>query len=116
MSSNLVARLPGNDPQLKNEYVVLSAHIDHVGIGEPVNGDRIYNGAMDNAAGVAVLLDVAASLKKHPEKLKRSLLFVFVTGEEKGLLGSNILPPIPRWTRNRWWQTSMLTCFARSFR
>ena len=82
VSSNMVASLPGSDPQLKNEYVVLSAHIDHVGIGEPVNGDRIYNGAMDNAAGVAVLLDVAASLKKYPEKLKRSLLFVFVTGDE----------------------------------
>ncbi len=95
MSSNLVARLPGNDPQLKNEYVVLSAHIDHVGIGEPVNGDRIYNGAMDNAAGVAVLLDVAASLKKHPEDLKRSLLFVFVTGEEKGLLGSKYFAAHP---------------------
>ena len=95
MSSNLVARLPGNDPQLKNEYVVLSAHIDHVGIGEPVNGDRIYNGAMDNAAGVAVLLDVAASLKRHPEDLKRSLLFVFVTGEEKGLLGSKYFAAHP---------------------
>jgi Zn-dependent M28 family amino/carboxypeptidase len=95
MSSNLVARLPGNDPLLKNEYVVLSAHIDHVGIGEPVNGDRIYNGAMDNAAGVAVLLDVAASLKRHPEELKRSLLFVFVTGEEKGLLGSKYFAAHP---------------------
>ena len=50
-SANLVAALPGNDPQLKKEYVVLSAHIDHVGIGEPINGDRIYNGAMDNAVG-----------------------------------------------------------------
>jgi Zn-dependent M28 family amino/carboxypeptidase len=94
-SANLVARLPGNDPQFKNEYVVLSAHIDHVGIGEPVNGDRIYNGAMDNASGVAVLLDVAASLKKHPENLKRSLLFVFVTGEEKGLLGSKYFAAHP---------------------
>ncbi|MGH9504488.1 MAG: M28 family metallopeptidase [Terriglobales bacterium] len=94
-SANLVARLPGNDPQLKNEYVVLSAHIDHVGIGEPVNGDRIYNGAMDNASGVAVLLDVAASLKRHPENLKRSLLFVFVTGEEKGLLGSKYFAAHP---------------------
>ncbi len=94
-SANLVAQLPGNDPQLKNEYVVLSAHIDHVGIGEPVNGDRIYNGAMDNASGVAVLLDVAASLKKHPENLKRSLLFVFVTGEEKGLLGSKYFAAHP---------------------
>jgi Zn-dependent M28 family amino/carboxypeptidase len=94
-SSNLVARLPGNDPQLKSEYVVLSAHIDHVGIGEPINGDRIYNGAMDNAAGVAVLLDVAASLKQHPEDLKRSLLFAFVTGEEKGLLGSKYFAARP---------------------
>jgi Zn-dependent M28 family amino/carboxypeptidase len=94
-SANLVAKLPGSDPQLKNEYVVLSAHIDHVGIGEPVNGDRIYNGAMDNASGVAVLLDVAASLKQHPENLKRSLLFVFVTGEEKGLLGSKYFATHP---------------------
>jgi Zn-dependent M28 family amino/carboxypeptidase len=94
-SANLVASLPGNDPRLKNEYVVLSAHIDHVGIGEPVNGDRIYNGAMDNASGVAVLLDVAASLKRHPENLKRSLLFVFVTGEEKGLLGSKYFAAHP---------------------
>ena len=94
-SANIVASLAGNDPQLKNEYVVLSAHIDHVGIGEPVNGDRIYNGAMDNASGVAVLLDVAASLKRHPENLKRSLLFVFVTGEEKGLLGSKYFAAHP---------------------
>jgi Zn-dependent M28 family amino/carboxypeptidase len=95
MSSNIVASLMGSDPHLKNEYVVLSAHIDHVGIGEPVNGDRIYNGAMDNASGVAVLLVVAASLKKHPESLKRSLLFVFVTGEEKGLLGSKYFAAHP---------------------
>jgi Zn-dependent M28 family amino/carboxypeptidase len=87
-SSNVIARLTGSDPQLKNDYVVLTAHIDHLGIGEPINGDRIYNGAMDNASGSAVLLDVASSLKKSPAPLKRSLLFVFVTGEEKGLLGS----------------------------
>jgi len=94
-SANIIATLPGSDPVLKNEYVVLSAHIDHVGIGEPINGDRIYNGAMDNASGSAVLLDVAASLKKSPEKLKRSLLFVFVTGEEKGLLGSKYFTQYP---------------------
>ena len=94
-SSNLIARLPGTDPSLKNEYVVLSAHVDHIGIGEPINGDRIYNGAMDNGSGSAVLLDVAASLKKSPEKLKRSLLFVFVTGEEKGLLGSKYFTAHP---------------------
>jgi Zn-dependent M28 family amino/carboxypeptidase len=95
MSANVIAKLPGNDPELKNEYVVLSAHIDHIGIGEPINGDRIYNGAMDNASGSALLLDVAASLKKSPEKLKRSVLFLFVTGEEKGLLGSKYFAAHP---------------------
>ena len=94
-SSNVVAVLPGNDPNLKKEYVVLSAHIDHVGIGEPINGDKIYNGAMDNASGSAVLLDVAANLKNNPQKLSRSLLFVFVTGEEKGLLGSKYFAAHP---------------------
>jgi len=94
-SANLVAILPGSDPQLKNEYVVLSAHIDHIGIGEPVNGDRIYNGAMDNASGSALLIDVASSLEKSGEHLKRSLLFVFVTGEEKGLLGSRYFTAYP---------------------
>jgi Zn-dependent M28 family amino/carboxypeptidase len=94
-SANVVATLPGNDPELKNEYVVLSAHIDHIGIGEPINGDRIYNGAMDNASGSALLLDVASSLKKSPDKLKRSILFLFVTGEEKGLLGSKYFAAHP---------------------
>jgi Zn-dependent M28 family amino/carboxypeptidase len=94
-SSNLVAKFPGSDPKLKNEYVVLSAHLDHLGIGEPINGDRIYNGAMDNAAGSAVLLDLIGSLKKLPKKPKRSLLFVFVTGEEKGLLGSRYFTSHP---------------------
>ncbi len=94
-SANVIAKLPGSDPQLKSEYVVLSAHIDHLGIGEPINGDRIYNGAMDNASGSALLLDVASSLKKSPEKLKRSILFLFVTGEEKGLLGSKYFTAHP---------------------
>jgi Zn-dependent M28 family amino/carboxypeptidase len=94
-SANVIARLPGSDPQLRNEYVVLSAHVDHIGIGEPIDGDRIYNGAMDNASGSSVLLDVAASLKKSPQALKRSLLFVFVTGEEKGLLGSKYFAAHP---------------------
>ncbi len=93
-SANLVAQLPGSDARLKSEYVVLSAHLDHLGIGEPIKGDRIYNGAMDNASGSAVLLDIMASLKKS-RKLKRSLLFVFVTGEEKGLLGSRYFTAHP---------------------
>jgi Zn-dependent M28 family amino/carboxypeptidase len=87
-SANVIGKLPGNDPSLKNEYVVISAHVDHIGIGEPVDGDRIYNGAMDNASGVAVLLDLAAQFRAHPEQLRRSILFVVVTAEEKGLLGS----------------------------
>ena len=94
-SANVVAQLPGSDPRLKGEYVVLSAHIDHIGIGEPINGDRIYNGAMDNASGSAVLLDVAASLRKSAVKPKRSILFLFVTGEEKGLLGSRYFTAHP---------------------
>ena len=87
-SANVVAKLVGADPHLKNDYVVLSAHVDHLGIGEPINGDRVYHGAMDNASGTAVLLDVAASLEKSSIRPKRSLLFLFVTAEEKGLLGS----------------------------
>jgi Zn-dependent M28 family amino/carboxypeptidase len=94
-SANVVGKLPGNDPTLRNEYVVLSAHIDHLGIGEPINGDRIYNGAMDNASGVAVLLDLAAAWDAHSEQLRRSVLFVVVTAEEKGLLGSKYFAAHP---------------------
>jgi Zn-dependent M28 family amino/carboxypeptidase len=94
-SANLVAKLPGSDPALKDEYVVLSAHLDHIGIGEPINGDRIYNGAMDNGSGSALVLDMAASFKKNPEKLRRSILLVLVTGEEKGLLGSKYFAARP---------------------
>ncbi len=94
-SANLVAKLPGSDPALKDEYVVLSAHLDHIGIGEPINGDRIYNGAMDNGSGSALVLDMAASFKKNPEKLRRSILLVLLTGEEKGLLGSKYFAAHP---------------------
>ena len=94
-SANIVAKIPGSDPALKDEYVVLSAHLDHVGIGEPVNGDRIYNGAMDNGSGSALLLDMAASFKRDPAKLRRSILLVLVTGEEKGLLGSKYFAAHP---------------------
>jgi len=94
-SANLVAKLVGSDPALKNEFVVLSAHIDHVGIGAPINGDRIYNGAMDDGSGSALVMDIAASLKAHPEKLQRSILFLLVTAEEKGLLGSKYFAAHP---------------------
>jgi Zn-dependent M28 family amino/carboxypeptidase len=92
-SNNVVAKLPGSDPKLKDEYVVVSAHIDHLGIGEPINGDKIYNGAMDNGSGSAVLLDLASAMSKM--KLKRSLIFVWVTAEEKGLLGSRYFASKP---------------------
>jgi Zn-dependent M28 family amino/carboxypeptidase len=98
-SDNVVAKLPGTDPELKNEYVVLSAHMDHLGIGEPINGDRIYNGAMDNGSGSAAVLDIANSLHRSQTKLKRSVLFLFVTAEEKGLLGSKYFanyPTVPK--------------------
>jgi Zn-dependent M28 family amino/carboxypeptidase len=94
-SANIIAKLPGSDPALKNEFVVLSAHIDHVGIGAPINGDRIYNGAMDNGSGSALVMDIAASLRAHPEKIPRSILFLLVTAEEKGLLGSKYFAAHP---------------------
>ncbi len=94
-SANIVGKLKGSDPRLANEYVVLSAHIDHIGIGAPVNGDRIYNGAMDNGSGSALVLDMAASFRKNPETLRRSVLLLLITGEEKGLLGSKYFAAHP---------------------
>ena len=98
-SNNVVARLPGSDPRLKHEHVVFSAHLDHLGSSEPIDGDRINNGAMDNAAGVAALLDIARSYKARRVRPRRSMLFVFVTAEEKGLLGSRyfaLRPTVPK--------------------
>src|SRR6202035_4574294 len=87
-SPNVVASFAGSDSTLKNEYVVLSAHLDHLGIGEPINGDRIYNGAMDDASGDASLIEIARAMRDSGTKPKRSILFLSVAGEEKGLLGS----------------------------
>lgn len=86
-SPNVVAYVEGTDPKLKNEYVVYTAHYDHIGIGLPdAKGDSIYNGARDNATGVAMVLMAAENIAKFP--VKRSALFVLFTGEEEGLLGS----------------------------
>jgi Zn-dependent M28 family amino/carboxypeptidase len=87
-SRNVVAKLEGSDPALKDEYVVYSAHWDHLGVGAPVNGDTIYNGALDNATGVATVLEIAKALKQVQPQPKRSVLFLMVTAEEKGLIGS----------------------------
>ena len=98
-SMNVVARLPGSDPALRAEHVVMSAHLDGLGFAETGAGDRIYNGALDNAAGVAALLDIAAEMKRTRARPRRSLLFVFVTAEEKGLLGARYFsrrPSVPR--------------------
>ncbi|MDP4535602.1 M28 family metallopeptidase [Alkalimonas collagenimarina] len=89
-SPNVVAVLPGSDPVLRDEYVVLTAHSDHIGIIQDVRSDnRINNGAMDNAAGVAILLETARMLTELAEPPKRSILFLVVTAEEKGLLGAD---------------------------
>jgi Zn-dependent M28 family amino/carboxypeptidase len=94
-SQNVVAKLPGSDPKLKDEYVVFSAHWDHFGIGAPVNGDNIYNGAQDNASGTAGILAMARAAKQVSPAPKRSMLFIAVTGEEQGLLGSEYYAKFP---------------------
>jgi len=98
-SPNVVAAIEGSDEQLKNEYVVFSAHLDHIGISQHGDEeDTINNGALDNASGVAILLETARLMAQMPTKPKRSVLFVVVTGEEKGLLGSSYFannPTVP---------------------
>ena len=87
-SANVVAKLEGSDPVLKNEYVVYSAHWDHLGRDPKLQGDQIYNGALDNASGTAALLEIAEAFTKLATPPKRSILFLSVTAEEKGLLGA----------------------------
>lgn len=98
-SPNVVGILEGSDPVLKNQYVLLSAHTDHIGVSTHIElGDKINNGAMDNAAGVTTLLEMAYQITQQSERPKRSMLFVMVTAEEKGLLGSDYFahnPTVP---------------------
>jgi hypothetical protein len=93
-STNVVGMVPGSG-KLKDEYVILSAHLDHVGVGRPVNGDDIYNGAMDDASGIATIIEVARLLKESRFKLRRSVIFLAVTAEEKGELGSRYFAAHP---------------------
>lgn len=88
VSHNVVARVEGSDPRLKNEYIVYTAHWDHLGTDPALSGDQIYNGAIDNALGTSQLLEIARGFASLPHKPKRSILFIAVTGEEKGFLGS----------------------------
>lgn len=97
-SPNVAAVLRGSDPKLRDEYIVVSAHLDHVGVGEPVAGDAIYNGAYDNAAGVASLLEIARAFSRLPTPPRRSVLFLAVTAEEQGMQGSDYFahhPTVP---------------------
>lgn len=98
-SANVVGVLRGSDPTLRDEYVVMVGHLDHEGIARPVNGDAIYNGALDNAAGIAAMLEAARALARQPVAPRRSIVFLAVTAEEKGLLGSeyfSLNPTVPR--------------------
>jgi Zn-dependent M28 family amino/carboxypeptidase len=98
-SQNVIAKLTGADPQLKNEYVIFSAHWDHFGIGKPKDGDpsgdKIYHGASDNASGTATIVEMARTMKAFVPQPKRSLLFLAVTSEEQGLLGSEYYAKFP---------------------
>jgi len=100
-SQNVVAKLEGSDQKLKDEYIVYSAHWDHLGVGAPVNGDRIYNGALDNATGVATVLEIARAFTQIQPPPKRSILFLMVTAEEQGLLGSQYYATSPLYPLNK---------------
>lgn len=95
VSSNVIGMIEGSDPKLKGEYVVFSAHLDHLGQVKERTGDNIFNGAMDNATGVATLIETARLFSQSAHKPKRSILFVAVTGEEKGLLGADYFAQHP---------------------
>lgn len=94
-SPNVIGVLPGSDPELADEYVVYSAHLDHVGTGVPINGDTIYNGMYDNAMGVSLLIEAARAFKAMPAAPRRSVLFIALTGEERGLVGSDYFANYP---------------------
>lgn len=92
---NVAAILPGSDPTLRDTYVVFSAHMDHVGVGPPVNGDSIYNGADDDASGTSAVIEMAEAFAALPTPPARSVMFLLVSGEEKGLWGSRYFSDNP---------------------
>jgi hypothetical protein len=99
-SPNVVARLEGSDPALKSQHVVYTAHLDHLGISTAVKGDSLYNGALDNASGSAEVLEIARAFSRMPVRPRRSMLFLAVTAEEAGLLGSDYFASNPTVARN----------------
>jgi Zn-dependent M28 family amino/carboxypeptidase len=120
-SQNVIAKLEGTEPTLKNEYVVYTAHWDHLGRDDKAQGDQIFNGAIDNASGVASVLEIAEAFTKLPTPPKRSVLFMMVTAEEKGLLGAKYYAEHPLYPLaktladinidgvNQWGRTSDIT-------
>jgi Peptidase family M28/PA domain len=94
-SPNVIGMLPGSDPKLAGEYILLMAHLDHNGVDTTRKGDQIFNGAMDNASGTASMLEAAHALASMPNRPRRPILFAAVTGEEKGLIGSDYLARHP---------------------
>jgi len=100
-SRNVAAVVPGSDEELKSQYVVFSAHWDHLGIGPEVNGDRVYNGAVDNATGCGMLIELARAWADLPRKPRRSALFLAVTAEEAGLRGSEFYAAHPIFPLNK---------------
>jgi hypothetical protein len=89
LAQNIAGMIEGNDSELKDSYLIISAHYDHLGIGPAIRGDSIYNGALDNAIGVSVMLELARQFSESNNSVKRSIIFLALTGEEKGLLGSS---------------------------
>jgi len=100
-SPNIVAKLEGSDPKLKSEYIVVSAHLDHLGVGAPIHGKTIYNGAMDDASGVASVLETAKAFSEVKERPKRSILFVVFTAERRGCSARDTLRGIRQCRRDR---------------
>jgi len=100
-SSNVIGKLEGSDPTLKNEYVIYTAHWDHLGRDPKLTGDQIFNGALDNASGIATLLEIAEAFTKLATPPKRSILFLAVTAEEKGLLGAKYYAENPLYPLNK---------------
>ena len=94
-SANVIGKLAGSDPTLADTSVVLTAHLDHTGLGSPVEGDTIYNGAYDNAMGSAIVLELARAFAGAPERPRRSVIFVLLTAEEQGLVGSDYFARYP---------------------